>query len=98
MRTMMTVSIPVEAGNAAIKNNTIGQAVQKFIADYKPEAAYFFVDDQGNRSSLYVFDLKDPSDIPVIAEPFFLGVNAQVKFRPVMNQQDLAAALARIKP
>jgi hypothetical protein len=70
--------------------------MQKFIADNKPEAAYFFADDQGNRSSLFVLHLKDTSDIPVLAEPFFLGFNAQVRFRPVMNQQDLAAALKRV--
>jgi hypothetical protein len=96
MRTLITVSIPVETGNTAIKNNTIPAVVQKFIADHKPEAAYFFADDQGNRSSLFVVDMKDASDIPVMAEPFFLQLNAQVKFRPVMNQEDLAAAMKKI--
>jgi hypothetical protein len=43
------------------------QIMQKFIADNKPEAAYFFADDQGNRSSLFVLHLKDTSDIPVLA-------------------------------
>ena len=96
MRILMTVSIPVEPGNAAIKNKTIPRVVEKFITDHKPEAAYFFADDQGNRSSLFVVDMKDTSDIPVLAEPFFLELNAQVRLRPVMNQQDLAAAMKKI--
>jgi hypothetical protein len=31
------------------------------LADLKPEAAYFFADDNGNRSGSIVFDLKDSS-------------------------------------
>lgn len=92
MRTLLRVSIPVEAGNAAAKNGTLGSAVQKILADLKPEAAYFFADDNGNRSGSIVFDLKDPSDIPAIAEPWFLAFNAKVSFRPVMSVQDLAKA------
>jgi hypothetical protein len=90
MRTLLRVSIPVEAGNAAAKAGTLGSTVEKILADLKPEAAYFFADDNGNRSGSIVFDLKDTSDIPAIAEPWFLAFNAKVSFRPVMNAQDLA--------
>lgn len=96
MRIMLTASIPVEAGNAAIKNKTIPEVIKKFSADHKPEAAYFFADDHGNRSCLFVVDMKDTSDIPVMAEPFFSQLNAQIHMRPVMNQQDLAAAMNKI--
>jgi hypothetical protein len=41
---------------------------------------------------LYVADLKDPSDIPVIAEPLFQLYNAAVEFIPVMNFDDLNKA------
>ena len=96
MRTLLRVSIPVEAGNAAAKAGTLGSAVEKILADLKPEAAYFFADDNGNRSASIVFDLKDPSDIPAIAEPWFLAFNAKVSFRPVMNAEDLAKATPSI--
>jgi hypothetical protein len=92
MRTLLRVSIPVETGNAAAKAGTLGSTVEKLLADLKPEAAYFFNDDNGNRSGSIVFDLKDSSEIPGIAEPWFLAFNAKVSFRPVMNAQDLAKA------
>jgi hypothetical protein len=82
----------VEAGNAAAKAGTLGPTIERILADLKPEAAYFFADDDGNRSGSIVFDMKDSSQIPAVAEPWFLAFNAKVSFRPVMNPQDLAAA------
>ncbi len=92
MRMLLRVSVPVEAGNAAAKAGTLGPTIEKILADLKPEAAYFFADDDGNRSGSIVFDMKDSSQIPAIAEPWFLAFNAKVSFRPVMNPQDLATA------
>ncbi len=92
MRMLLRVSIPVEAGNAAAKAGTLGSTVEKILADLKPEAAYFFTDDNGNRSGSIVFDMKDSSQMPAVSEPWFLAFNAKVSFRPVMNPQDLAAA------
>jgi hypothetical protein len=92
MRMLLRVSIPVEAGNAAAKAGTLGSTVERILADLKPEAAYFFADDAGNRSGSIVFDMKDTSQIPGIAEPWFLAFNAKVSFRPVMSPQDLEKA------
>ena len=96
MRMLLRVSIPVEAGNAAAKAGTLGSTVEKILADLKPEAAYFFPDDNGQRSGSIVFDMKDSSQIPAIAEPWFLAFNAKISLRPVMNPQDLAAAVPAI--
>lgn len=90
MRMLMRVSIPVEAGNAAAKAGTLGSTVERILADVKPEAAYFYADDNGNRCGSLVFDMKDSSQIPALAEPWFLAFNANISFRPVMNSEDLA--------
>jgi hypothetical protein len=37
-------------------------------------------------------DVKDPSDIAILAEPWFLTFNATVEFRIAMTPQDLAEA------
>jgi hypothetical protein len=92
MRMLLRVSIPVEAGNAAAKAGTLGSTVEQIVQNLKPEAAYFFADDDGQRSGSIVFDMQDPSEIPAIAEPWFLAFNAKVSFRPIMNPQDLAKA------
>jgi len=96
MRMILQVSIPVEAGNAAAKAGTLGSTVERILAELQPEAAYFMADDNGNRSGFVVFDLKDTSQIPAVAEPWFLAFNAQVSLRPVMTAQDLAAGAAGI--
>ncbi|MBF8248869.1 MAG: hypothetical protein HW374_1669, partial [Bacteroidetes bacterium] len=69
-----------------------GSTIERILAGLKPEAAYFFADDSGNRSGSIVFDMKDASQIPSVAEPWFLAFNAQVSLRPVMSPQDLAKA------
>ena len=92
MRMLLRVSIPVESGNAAVKAGTLGSTIEKILADLKPEAAYFIADDDGNRSGSIVFDMQDQSQVPSVAEPWFLAFNAKVSFRPVMTPQDLAKA------
>ena len=57
-----------------------------------PKPLLFFADDNGNRSGSIVFDMKDTSEIPGIAEPWFVAFNAKVSFRPGMNPQDLGKA------
>jgi hypothetical protein len=92
MRMLLRVSIPVETGNAAAKAGTLGSTIERILADLKPEASYFFADDNGNRSGSIVFDMQDTAQIPSIAEPWFFAFNAKVSLRPVMTPQDLVKA------
>jgi len=97
MRMMMQMWIPVEAGNNAARTGAFGPSLQKMLEALKPEAAYFSTSVSGERGGFIVFDLKDTSQIPGIAEPFFLAFNARVTFSPVMTAQDLANALPGIE-
>jgi|SRR5437868_2582399 hypothetical protein len=91
MRMMMKVNIPTDTGNAATRSGALGSTIQKILADLKPEAAYF-LEDNGQRTGLIFFDLAEASQIPAIAEPWFLAFNASLTIRPAMNSADLAAA------
>lgn len=88
MRTLLKVSIPVQTGNAAIQDGTLPKTIETILADLKPEAAYF-TDDNGKRTGFIIFDLRDSSQIPAVAEPWFLTFDAHVELHPVMNVDDL---------
>ena len=91
MRFLLKVNIPVEAGNAAAKAGKLGATIQSILADLKPQAAYF-TDDNGQRAGFIIFDMQDASQIPAIAEPWFLAFNASIEIHPVMVPDDLAKA------
>ena len=95
MRTMLRVSFPVEKGNQTVKDGSLPKTMEAFVTRYKPEAAYFYPEG-GKRAALFVFDLPDSSHIPVVAEHFFFGLNAEVRLTPVMNADDLKAGLKMV--
>lgn len=91
MRMMMKVSMPVDTANAAVRRGDLGKTIQSILEIMKPEATYFSEDD-GKRTAFIFFDMKDSSELPAIAEPWFLAFNATLTVRPAMNLQDLANA------
>ena len=92
MRTILKVSMPVEKSNQAIKDGSLPKTMMGFVDEYKPEAAYFYAE-SGRRTAMFVFDLKEPAQIPSVAERFFLSLNAEVTFYPAMNVADLKKGL-----
>lgn len=91
MRFLVKVNIPVESGNAAAKAGKLGATIQSILADVKAEAAYF-TDNDGERTGFIFLDLQDASQIPAVAEPWFLAFNARIELHPVMLPEDLAKA------
>jgi hypothetical protein len=96
MRMLLKATMPVEMGNAAARNGTLGTKIQQILADLKPEAAYF-TEDGGQRTAYIFFDMKESSQLPAVAEPWFLAFNASLTVRPAMTPQDLADGLPGIK-
>ena len=91
MRMMLTASLPNEPFNSLVRAGTAGAIIQDVLAELKPEAAYF-VEDHGLRCAVLIVDVSDQSQIPSLAEPFFLKFNATCRFRIAMVPEDLASA------
>ena len=94
MRMLMKVQMDVEAANRAISDGSWEQVMGRAMEQLQPEAAYFTAQD-GKRTGFIVFDLKDLSDIPAIAEPFFMSVNASIDLSPAMTVEDVQKGLQK---
>jgi hypothetical protein len=93
MRMMLKITIPTEIGNRTIKDGSLARLLEDTMSTLKPEAAYF-VADGGRRCAMMFFDMRDASDIPSIAEPLFIGLNAELELVPVMDTADLRKGLS----
>lgn len=91
MRFLLHISLPVEKFNQAVRDGTAGEKMRQILEEMKPEAAYFCAKD-GKRGGFLVVDVSDPSEMPRLAEPWFLLFDASVEFLPAMVPQDLQRA------
>jgi hypothetical protein len=88
LRMLLHLEFPLEPFNSMVKDGSVGPKMMKILETLKPESAYFSESD-GCRGGTLVVDVKEPSDVPFFAEPWFLTFNASVKFRIAMSPQDL---------
>ena len=91
MRFLMKLSLPPEPFNHYVKDGSIGARMGKIMEDIKPEAAYFSAAG-GHRGGILVVHMDNTSQIPALAEPWFLMFNADVEFHPTMTPEDLGKA------
>ena len=91
MRCLMKVSLPVVEGNAAVADGSLASTINSILADLKPEAVYF-AEENGARTAFFFVNMENSSQIPAMAEPWFLAFNAKVEFHPAMNLEDLKNA------
>ena len=95
MRVLLTAEMDTVKGNQAIKDKRLPEIMKAALGSLQPEAAYFGAKD-GRRTAFIVFDLKDVSDIPKVAEPFFMELDAKIEFIPVMNFDDVQSGLGKV--
>jgi hypothetical protein len=91
MRMIMLVQLPIEPFNTAVRKGTAGAKMKEILDAMKPESAHFCERD-GHRGGIFIVDVKNPSDVPRLAEPWFLTFNATVEFRIAMTVEDLGRA------
>lgn len=91
MRMMMLVQLPLEPFSTAVRNGTAGSKMKQILDAIKPEHVWFSERD-GKRGGILIVNVDSPSDIPRLAEPWFLTFNAEVEFRIAMTPEDLARA------
>ncbi|NGO15490.1 hypothetical protein G5C60_49945 [Streptomyces sp. HC44] len=93
MRVMLRATLDTEKSSEAIKAGRLPDVIKGVMDKIKPEAAYF-MPNEGQRSCVFVFDMQDSSELPVLAEPFFLQLGARIEVSPVMNLDDLQKGLS----
>jgi len=91
MRMLMHVRLPLEPFNTAVRDGSAGPKIKRILEAIKPEATYFS-EYLGHRGGVLVVNVNDPSDVPVLAEPWFLTFNAEVEFRIAITPEDLSRA------
>ena len=88
MRMMLKAIVDTDAGNEVFRRGGVVEAVDRIQHVLQPEAFYEFVEN-GQRTVFAVFDMADPSQIPVITEPLFNLAKAKITLTPCMTLEDI---------
>jgi hypothetical protein len=91
MRMLLHARIPHEEFNAAVRDGSAGGKIKRILDETKAEAVYFTEYD-GLRGAIMIISIKDPSEVPKFAEPWFLSFNADVQFHIAMTPEELGRA------
>ncbi len=92
MRLLFKMKFPVETVNSLARAGVVGQKVGAIVEATKPERIYFTGNGSG-RGAVAVYDLEDGSQIPVVAEPWMLTLNAQIAYDAAMTPEELGPVL-----
>jgi hypothetical protein len=92
---MLKAKMDTAMASKAIQEGRMPSVMQAAMEQLKPEAAYFGPEG-GQRTAFIIFDMDDPSQLPVISEPLFSQLGATVEFFPVMDRNDLERGLKEL--
>ncbi len=85
------MTVDGSVGCRATRPQSPRRANCRILDEIKPEAIYFTELD-GKRGAVAIVDVSDPSEVPGLAEPFFLSFNADCRLRIAMNADNLQKA------
>ena len=91
MHILMQVIMPNEPFNSYARKGNVGDKLGRIMETIKPETAYFTNFD-GKRGGIFVVEIDDASQVPSLAEPFFMTFDAEVQFRVCMTPDELGRA------
>ena len=95
MRMLLKAVLDTQAANEVFRSGAAAEALDRIQEALQPEALYSFVED-GQRAFFAVFDLADPSQIPVISEPLFQRANVKLTLTPCMTIEDVKKGLEEV--
>ncbi len=88
MKYLVKVTLDTETANAAIRDGSLMEKVQRILGEIKPEAAYF-VAENGGRTQYLVVNADDTTSLPALVEPWWLLFKADVSVLPAFTLQDM---------
>jgi hypothetical protein len=88
MLMLLKAVFDTDAANEVIGSGQGAEVNRRMVERLQPEAFYAFAED-GQRTVIMVFEMADPSQIPVLTERFYQQGNAKVTLTPCMNLEDL---------
>jgi len=91
MKILMNAKYHNEPLNSMVREGKIDVVMNEIMESQKPEVIYF-TEVEGHRGAMCVIDINDQSQLPSIAEPYFLNFDAECHFTIAMSPQDLKVA------
>jgi hypothetical protein len=91
MRHVLVIKLDTVRANDCARTGKLAETIGSILEEQKPEAVYFTEID-GVRTGIMAIDIPAASDIPQIAEPWFLAFDAKIGFCPAMVPADLEVA------
>lgn len=91
MKILLSIKFPTERFNSIVRAGNLDGTMNQIMESIKPEAVYFTERD-GLRGAIMIVNITEPSQIPALAEPFFLKFDAKVELHTVMSKEDLQKA------
>jgi len=91
MRYMVRIEIPNDKFNECVRDGSAGQKIGNILEETKPEHIWF-TEMNGHRGAMAIYNMDKESQVPSIAEPWFMTFNANCHFQVAMAPADLKNA------